>query len=374
MKLSKLIITIPFLFYCIIGTCQVNNFQYLPALKGEIANYKRLVVNGDKKTLIEEAQYDYKSRITSKKIYNFYEGFIFSQQQRFETIYKGDSIYEFSCNCENIDGFVKGFKIRNYIKKKEGIEEELIKIDDPRELASVAITVLNKKGLIISKGHYSENGYPTKTKTITYQYDKLGRLTKEIEKSDEFGTIGSSVTQLIYNNKGEYTGKIKTSLIYYNASGNRIEKHIITYDKNSIEINNKFFVNGTLNSERICLDSNVTTKMFFYSSNEIPKRRIGEIITYNTNGYELSISRFYKNGNEYENIQKTYDSNNNLLSISYFNKEKILLWFFEFQYDNNNNWTALMQKFYNTNMKKRKEKGAYETIFFKQLLTYLPNK
>jgi hypothetical protein len=157
-------------------------------------------------------------------------------------------------------------------------------------------------------------------------------------------------------------------------SKNRIEKHIITYDKNSIEINNKFFVNGTLNSERICLDSNVTTKMFFYSSNEIPKRRIGEIITYNTNGYELSISRFDKNGNEYENIQKTYDSNNNLLSISYFNKEKILLWFFEFQYDNNNNWTALMQKFYNTNMKKREEKGAYETIFFKQLLTYLPNK
>ncbi len=372
MKITKLIITITFLFYFLKGTCQVNNFQYLPPLKGEIANYKRLVVNGEKETLIEEAQYDYKSRITSKKVYGFYESFILSQPQRFETIYKNDSIYEFSCNCENIDEFVKGFKVKSYIKKKAGVEEELIKIDDPRELSSVAISVLNKKGLIIYKGHYSENGYPTKTKRIIYQYNNLGRLIKEIEKSDEFGTIGSSVTQFIYNNNGEFSGKIKTSLSDYNATGNRIEKHIITYDKNNVEINNKFFVNGTLDSETICKDSNANTKMFFYSSNEIPKRRIGEIITYNTKGYELTISRLDKNGNVYENIQKTYDNNNNLLSISYFNKEKILLWFFEFQYDNNNNWTTLKQKFYKKNMKKEEEKGTYETIVFKQIISYLP--
>jgi len=367
MKTTKLIIIIPIILYSLKVACQISNLQHVPPLMGQIGSYKRLLVNVEKELLIEDAQFDSKSRIKSKKLYSFNWGYRSSKQQRFKTIYKADSIYEFSCNCENIEEFVKRFKVGRY--KEDTEEEGTVVADEPNHLNFATISKLNNKGLVISKVYYNENGYPTKN--IIYQYNNLGKLTFETDISEEYGTREIQIT---YNNKGEYVGKIETSLREYKYTGGRIEKDIISYDKNNVEINKKKFVNGKLYSETICSDSNSNTKKFFYIGQESPDGYIDKIITYNTKGLELTISSLTKKGKETRRIQKTYDSSNNLLSVSYFNEEKKLFLSYDFHYDNQNNWTSLTHKQLIINTTKGEEKETYETTVFKQIITYLPNK
>ncbi len=370
MKTTKLLFTISFLLYSLNATCQMSSFFHVPPIKGQVSSYKRFLINGEKETLIEEAQYDNKSRVIRKKEYSFDWGFRSSEQQIFKTIYKADSIYEFSCNCENIEDFIKRFKVGKY---KEDTEAEGTAVaDEPSQLAFATISKLNNKGLVISKVYYTENGYPTKT--IIYQYNNFGKLTFETSKSNDYGTNATNETQIKYNDKGEFVSKIETSLREYIATGSRIEKDIITYDKNNVEINKKKFVDGKLYSETICSDSNSNTKKFLYIGQESPNGYIDKIITYNIKGSEIIISSLDRKGNETRRIQKTYDSSNNLLSVNYFNEEKKLFLSYDFQYDKQNNWTSLTHKQLIINTTKGEEKETYETTVFKQIITYLPKK
>ncbi len=364
MKTTKLIIIISLLLFSLNAACQISSLFHVPPIMGQVSSYKRFLLNGDKETLIEEAQYDNKNRVIRKKEYSFDLGFRTSEQQIYKTIYKADSIYEFSCNCENIEEFVKRFKIGKY---KEDADEEVTA--ELSQFGLATISKLNNKGLVISKIYYTENGYPTKT--IIYQYDNFGKLTFESSKSNEYGT---KETQITYNNKGEYTGKIETILREYKATGNRIEKDITTYDKNNVEVNIKKFVNGELYSETICSDSNSNSKKFLYRGQESPQGYINKIITYNTKGSEITISSLNEKKNETRRIQKTYDSSNNLLSVSYYNEENKLFLSYDFQYDTQNNWTSLTHKQLIINTTKGEEKETYETTVFKQIITYLPKK
>lgn len=370
MKISKLIITIPFLLYSLNAACQISSLFHVPPIIGQVSNYQRFISNRDKETLIKEAQYDNKNRMISKKEYSFDLGFLSSKQQIFKTIYKADSIYEFSCNCKNIEEFVKKFKVGRY--KEETVEEGNLVENEPSQNAYATISKLNLKGLVISKVYYNENGYPTKT--IFYQYNNLGKLTFETSKSSKDGTDATSETQLIYNNEGEYTGKTETSIREYKATGSRIEKNIITYDKNNVEVNLKKFINGQLYSETICSDSNSNTKKFLYINQESPQGYINKIITYNTKGSEITISSLNEKKNETRRIEKIYDSSNNLLSVNYFNQEKKLFLSYDFQYDNQNNWTSLTHKQLIINTTEGEEKETYETTIFKQKITYSPRK
>jgi hypothetical protein len=169
--------------------------------------------------------------------------------------------------------------------------------------------------------------------------------------------------------------KLKTSLREYKYTGGRIEKDIISYDKNNVEINKKKFVNGKLYSETICSDSNSNTKKFFYIGQESPDGYIDKIITYNTKGLELTISSLTKKGKrKLEEFKKHM-----IAAIIYYlsaisMKKKNFFCPMIFHYDNQNNWTSLTHKQLIINTTKGEEKETYETTVFKQIITYLPNK
>jgi len=334
-----------------------DEFSKIP-LKGKIKSYTTYKLFGDSlnpsSVVVKKATYDKKDRLLT----SFAETERGSQSNEVN-IFNGTTVTNYSCQCKDIDAFIKKFEIRDNAELKKmrgyGTGQEPTKF--------VKITQLDKRGNAAVVSNYFEMGY--KTSEVRLWHDAANNEIKK-ERYDFDGNLEETVLNT-YDKAGKQIGQT------INRPKEGEYKYTWSYDKQGNNTDFLTYHNGALQSHQ---KYNRTAKDGYteFNTTNVLKNvtYIQKQVYYDAKGNEIKIINFNPDGSMQSRHEFAYDKNGNLKTYSVYYKEDVLSTQYDYTVDAKGNAIEMKKKQLVTHhLADGRKEQRYEASKYKREIEYM---